>query len=590
MIKSVLACLLRRSILVAIAALFALFALSSHAAPPDATEVQILVKPKASMTEVALHAVLSSKGAAQQGMIAALDVRIVRVPAKAAANLLDALQNHPDVEYAEPDFIASAIGTANDPLFTQGSEWHLSKIQAPSAWDISTGSTGVVVAVVDTGVRASHPDLAGKVLAGGYDFVANDADPTDENGHGTAVAGTVAPASNNSLGVAGVAWANPILPIRVLDASGSGTYSAISNGITYAADHGARIINLSLGGTSSSRTLQSAVNYAWNKQCVIIAAAGNNGNDIAVYPAACTNVVAVSATDSSDVRPTWSNYGSYVDVSAPGVSIATLYGADQYASWSGTSFSSPVTSGVVALMASANPLLTNAQIVDLLLKNSDDIGAPGYDVYYGYGRVNAFRAVTAARNYSTADTTAPVVSITSPANGSTVSGTVNVSISSTDNLGVTSVELYVDGTLFAQAAGASGTFSLNTLAYADGSHALQARAYDAAGNAGSTSISVTVQNSTTADTTAPAATITSPVDGAKVTRPTQKIYVSGTDNVAVTKLELYLDGRLFGTSTSATATFSWNTMKAAAGSHTLQAYAYDAAGNVGASALITVWK
>jgi thermitase len=564
-------------------------AFSSHAAPPDLARVQVLLKPKASMTEVALHALLSSHGAAQNGMVQAIKVRVIQVPAKAAEKLIDALQNHPEVEYAEPDFTAEAIGTANDPLFTQGSQWHLSKIQAPSAWDISTGSTSVVVAVVDSGVRASHPDLAGKVLAG-YDFIANDSDPTDENGHGTAVAGVVAPASNNSIGVTGVAWLNPILPVRVLDAAGSGSYSAICNGITYAADRGARVINLSLGGTSSSRALQDAVNYAWNKKCVLIAAAGNNGNNIAVYPGACSNVVAVSATDSADVRPTWSNYGSYVDVAAPGVNVTTLYGADQYAGWNGTSFSSPVTAGVVALMASANPLLNNAQLVDLLLKNSDDIGAAGYDVYYGNGRVNAFRAVVAARNYVTPDTTAPVTTITSPANGSIVSGTINVGVSATDNIGVTRVELFVDGNFLAQAIGASAIFSLNTLNYADGAHTLQARGYDAAGNVGSTSISITVRNNTFTDSSAPVATITSPADGSRITTRSLKIYVNGTDNVGVTKLELYLDGVLSGTSTASSTVFTWNTMKAAAGSHTLQAYAFDAAGNIGASALITVWK
>lgn len=460
----------------------------------DVPMSHVLVKPKTSMAPAVLNAILASRGAAQTGAVPALGVRVIQVPAAAAAALLAALQQNQDVEYAEPDYTAEAVGTANDPYYTQGSEWHLAKIEAPAAWDTTTGSTSISVAVVDTGVRATHPDLAGKVLAG-YDFVANDNDPTDENGHGTAVAGTIAPASNNLLGVAGVAWANPILPVRVLDAAGSGSYSAISNGITYAADHGAKIINLSLGGTSSSTTLQNAVNYAWNKKCVIIAAAGNNGNNVSFYPAACNNVVAVSATDTSDVRPTWSNYGTYVDVCAPGVDILTLYGADQYAAWSGTSFSSPVTAGVVALMASVNPALTNAQLVDLLLNNSDDIGAVGYDVYYGNGRVNANRAVAAA--YS------------------------------------------LVGTL---------------------------------------------------DTIAPVATITSPADGSIVKSPTQRIDVSATDNVGVARIDLYLDGKLFGTSTTSPASFSWNTRKASAGSHSLQAYAFDAAGNTGASGVVTVWK
>jgi subtilisin family serine protease len=477
-----------------IAAMMPIFGELSSAAPAAPEFVQILVKPKASMNEATLNSLLRVRGAAQHGSVAALDVRIIRVPAVAAAQLLTALQHHNDVEYAEPDFTAAALGTANDPYFTQGSQWHLSKIQAPAAWDITTGSAGIVVAVVDSGVIASHPDLAGKVLSSGYDFVTNDTDPTDENGHGTAVAGTVSPATNNQLGVAGVSWNTPILPIRVLDANGSGSYSAIANGITYAADRGAKVINLSLGGTSSSLTLQNAVNYAWNKQSVIIAAAGNNGNNTTFYPAACSNVVAVSATDSSDVRPTWSNFGSYVDVSAPGTNILSLYGADQYAAWNGTSFSCPVTSGVVALAASINSKLTNAQLVDILVRNTDDIGAPGYDVYYGSGRVNAFRTASAALALVSSDVTSPVVSITSPADGSTVAAT------------------------------------------------------------------------------------------------TQAINVRGTDNVGVTKIELYIDGKLFGTSTNPTATFNWSTRKITRGAHKLQAYAYDAAANRGASSTVTVWK
>lgn len=446
------------------------------------------------MSEAALNAILTYRGAAQKGTVPAIGVRIIEVPAAAAAQLLLALQRNADVEYAEPDYTAEAIGTANDPYFTQGSQYHLAKIQAPAAWDVTTGSANLVVAVVDSGVNAAHPDLAGKVLTG-YDFVANDNNPNDENGHGTAVAGVVAPASNNGLGIAGVAWANPILPVRVLDAAGSGSYSAICNGITYAADQGARIINMSFGGTSSSSALQDSINYAWSKKCVLIAAAGNNGNNTAFYPAACNNVVAVSATDPNDVRPTWSNYGTYVDVSAPGVDILSLYGADQYAAWNGTSFSSPVTSGVAALMASANPGLTNVELVDLLLKNSDDIGTAGYDVYYGYGRVNASRAVNAAK---------ALVS--------------------------------------------------------------------------------------TPDLTAPVASVLSPTEGSVVRLPSQRIDVKGTDNVAVTRLEVYVDGKLLGSSTAATASFTWNTRKIASGLHQIQAYAYDAAGNVGASAVTTVTR
>ena len=378
----------------------ALAALGSHtlAQRVDTGEVQLIVKMKPSMPEAVFKGKLNARGATQRSEIRGIAARVIRAP-KASADLLKGeLARDANIEYVEPDFIAQALGTSNDPYFVQGSQWHLSKIQAPTAWDTTTGSSTQVVAVIDSGVRASHPDLVGKVMVG-YDFVANDNDANDENGHGTGVAGTLSPRSNNQIGVCGVAWANPILPVRVLDANGSGNYSAIANGIIYAADRGAKVINLSLGGTSSSRALQDAINYAWNKQCVIVAAAGNNGSNVAFYPAACTNVVAVSATNASDARPTWSNFGSYVDVSAPGVDILSVYGTDQYAAWNGTSFSSPVASGVVALMAAANSTLTNVLLVDLLIKNSDDVGALGKDVYYGSGRVNANRAVTAAKNF-----------------------------------------------------------------------------------------------------------------------------------------------------------------------------------------------
>lgn len=465
-------------------------ALAATASAAPAEPVQLLFKPKNGQT-AALDALLRSRGAETVGSIPQLDVHILRVPAVAADLLLNALKNHNDVEYAEPDFVAKAIGTSNDPYFTNGSQWHLPKIQAPTAWDTTTGSAAITVAVIDTGVAASHPDLAGKILSG-YDFVANDSDPTDENGHGTAVSGTISPNTNNGTGVAGVSWATPILPVRVLDASGSGTYSAISNGITYAADRGARILNLSLGGTSSSTTLQSAVNYAWNKGCVVIAAAGNNGNSTPCYPAACTNVVAVSATDSNDVRPSWSNFGSYVDLAAPGVSITTTYTSNSYVSISGTSFSSPITAGVAALMASVNPALTNANLVSLLVSSTDDIGTAGYDVYYGSGRVNASRAVAAAAASITpeppppaVDATAPTVAITSPAEGSTVSATSqNITVNASDNVGVTKVALYVDGKLLATSTSATPTFVWNTKRVKKGLHKLQAYGYDAAGNIG----------------------------------------------------------------------------------------------------------
>ena len=545
----------------------------------------ILVKPAKETSEAALHALLSFHGGVETGDIPALGVRIVRVPERAREAVMAALSRNRAIEFAEKDYTAQAIGTANDPLF--GNQWHLNKIQAPSAWDTTTGTISSVIAVIDSGVNFAHPDLQGKLLKG-YDFVNSDGDPTDDNGHGTAVSGTAAAAGNNFTGVSSIAWGCPVLPLKVLDATGSGSYSNIARAINYAADQGARVINLSLGASSSSSTLQSAVDYAWSKGAVLIAAAGNSGNNTPMYPAACRNMVAVSATNPSDIITAWSSFGSYVDLSAPGESIYTTTGND-YSSVSGTSFSSPITAGTAALMISAQPRLSNLQTVDLLLKNTDDLGAAGYDEFYGSGRVNASRAVSAAASALSSDISPSTVTISSPANGATVSGTVSISASATDNIGVTKMEILVDGTLRAQSTSATITWSWDTFTMPIGPHTILVRAYDASNNIGSSSVSVGVQNSVNADTVAPTVNISSPANGATV-RNTIKIYVASADQVGVTKVELFLDGAPFASSTSPTPVFNWNTRYAAKGAHTLQAYAHDAAGNIGASNLTTVYK
>ena len=295
--------------------------------------------------------------------------------------------------FVEPDYLAVPLAVPNDPVYSQ--EWHLQTIQAPSAWDVTTGSTGVPIAMIDSGVDPTHPDLASKLIPG-WSFLTGTADTHDVLGHGTQTAGTAAAIGNNAAGVAGVAWKNPIMPLVVLNSSDWASYSDIASAIMYAADHGVRIVNISIGGSSYSSTLQSAVDYAWNKGTVVFAAAGNYASSTPIYPAGCTNVVAVGATDSNDTLAGFSNYGTYVDLTAPGVNIVTTLSGGGYGGVSGTSFSSPITAGIAALVLSRNPSLTAQQLVTLLEQNSDDLGAAGYDQIFGWGRVNASRAVVAA--------------------------------------------------------------------------------------------------------------------------------------------------------------------------------------------------
>jgi thermitase len=465
------------------------FSLSGEAFASGAVPGRVLAKPSAKAKEAAVQQALKAAGAKEIGRIPQINVRILQVPAKAEAKVIAALAKNPNFEFAEPDYIAKVILTPNDPLYSTHL-WHLPKVSAPTAWDVTTGAGSVVVSIVDSGVDANHPDLKGRVMAG-YDFANGDSDPSDDNGHGTAVAGTAAATGNNGVGVAGVAWGVSILPVKVMGANGSGSYSAVANGINYSADRGARVINLSLGGTSSSRTLESAVNYAYSKGSLLIAAAGNNGNSTPVYPAAYTNVVAVSALNKADTLPSWSNYGSYVALSAPGESITTTWPGNSYVTISGTSFSSPVVAGAAALALSVNPALSNKSATDLLLATADDLGAPGYDIYFGAGRVNAAKVTSGAAPVAeTADTTAPVTAVTNPKDGASIAGlrSVNVSVSSSDNVAVTKAELYLNGRRIASSTSGSFTYKWNTSKLAKGAYQLQSKAFDAAGNTADSAI------------------------------------------------------------------------------------------------------
>jgi thermitase len=454
--------------------------LAASSLAADFVPGRVLVKPADAASETAVQNSLRAAGAREIGRVPQIGVRILQVPVQAEARVIAALSNNPNFEFAEPDYLANIILTPNDPYYA-AYQWHLPKVSAPVAWDTTTGSANVTIAIVDSGVEATHPDLAGRVLPG-YDFANNDSNPADDNGHGTAVAGVAAARGNDGLGVAGAAWNVAILPVKTMSSSGSGSYSAIANGITYSADRGARIINLSLGGTASSSTLQNAVSYAWNKGCVLIAAAGNNGSSTTVYPAAYPNVIAVSATTSSDTMASFSSFGSFVDLSAPGQSITTTWPGGGYVTISGTSFSSPLTAGVAALALSRNPALSNAQINSLLTANADDLGAAGYDIYFGAGRLNAARVVAAAVPVS--DTTAPVTAVTNPKDGTSIASvrSVNVSVASSDNIAVTRAELYLNGRLVASSTSGNFTYKWNTSKLARGTYQLQSRAFDAAGN------------------------------------------------------------------------------------------------------------
>ncbi|MDT7883385.1 MAG: S8 family peptidase [Thermoflexus sp.] len=306
------------------------------------------------------------------------------------------LRRRPDVETAEVDRPVRIAFTPNDPYY--GSQWNLPKIRAPQAWDVVTGTTGVWIAIVDTGVDYTHPDLASSRLWLGWDFANSDNNPMDDHGHGTHVAGIAGANTNNGQGVAGVCWGCGLLAVKVLGADGSGLTSWVADGIQYAAYWGAAfgkrtVINLSLGSPYPSSVLADAVAYAQGKGALIVAAAGNDGVNELFYPAAYPGVIGVAATDSADQQAFFSNSGAHVDLAAPGVQILSTMLDSQYASMDGTSMATPHVAGVAGLVWSARPALTASQVCGALLRTAVDLGTSGRDDIYGYGRLNAEAAV-----------------------------------------------------------------------------------------------------------------------------------------------------------------------------------------------------
>jgi subtilisin family serine protease len=570
-----------RALVMAILAVFSLAAHGAQAAQggkPPATWVKghILVQPRAGLSDAEFDKALATQGGKAVGRLGNLDIYVVSLPPTASEQAVaNALAHHPNIKFAEVDRLVAPAFTPNDADY--GSEWHLQTINAPIAWNSSVG-TGVTVAILDSGIDATHPDLVGQVVPG-WNFYDNNSNTADVNGHGTMVAGVVAARGNNSIGVAGVAWGAKLMPVRVSDASGTGTLSAFANGLTYAADHGARVANLSFPVQSSSST-QAAAQYFVNKGGVVFNSAGNYGA-LDSTPAS-SSLVSVSATGNTDTLASWSSYGPYVDLSAPGVGIWTTSLGGGYSAGSGTSFSSPLSAGVAALMISVNPSLAPSQIVSLMESTAVDLGTAGYDYSYGYGRVNAAAAVIAAAQAKATDVQPPSVAITSPTGG-TVSGIVPINVTASDNVGVTRVDLLVSGTLLASDISAPYAFSWDSTAIAGSSASLVARAYDAAGNAtNSAAVVVSVGGGATpppsADTTPPTVAITSPGNSSVVTGVVN-VNVKAGDNVAVASLSVYVDGKVVVTGNSASISYKWNTKKAVSGAHTISATAKDAAGN-----------
>jgi thermitase len=388
---------------------------SSPPAPPPLASGRILVKFEPGTSPAEKAAVHRLQGGKPVRVIPGIEVEVVRVPARAEEIKAAGYARSPHVAYAEPDYIAHAQKDPNDTSFAKqwgldndgqaydlGSGTQDADIDWPEAWGIAIGPAEVVIAILDSGIDQDHPDLSGK-LVDNANFT--DSSTVDDNyGHGTHVAGIAAANTNNAAGVAGVGYNSSLLNVKVLNDVGWGGYSWVAAGIVWAADNGAQVINMSLGYYRKSFTLQDAVDYAWGKGVLLVAAAGNDGSSRKLYPAAYSNCIAVAATDDDDQRvdePGWwaSNYGDWVEVAAPGLYIySTFPDHDYYIGkslkydyGSGTSMSTPFVAGLAGLLFGQDTSRTNDQVRALIASSADPI--PGTGILWIHGRINACKAV-----------------------------------------------------------------------------------------------------------------------------------------------------------------------------------------------------
>jgi len=540
------------------------------------SEGRILVKPKAGLKEARMLEILARSGGAAVGIRQKLDklgIRVVKVPRGRELEFVEKLRQRHEFEFAEPDYlVAPDESIPNDPRY--GSQWHLPVIAGPVAWDSSSGAA-ITVAVLDTGVYAAHPDLEGRVLAG-RNIPSSNGNTGDIMGHGTAVAGTIAAAGNNEVGIASVAYDARILPVRISDRTdGVASTSDMAAGLVWAADAGARVANLSYG-VGHSATVQSAAKYLRNLGGLTFVAAGNDSRDTGWtnHP----DLIVVSATDKTDSLAGFSNHGLFIDLAAPGDYIYSTTKSGGYGNWRGTSFASPVAAGVAALVMSVRPELGPQQVANIMASTAIDKGAEGPDPEYGAGRVDAGAAVSAATVENPGDTTDPTAVILSPADGSTVAGVVTVDVQAEDDQTVAMVELRVNGVAIATDIDPPYAFVWDTTGNPAGDYAVSAIARDLAGNTGTAApVSVTIADEP-GDEIGPEITFTSPTSGADVTGSVT-ISAYAVDENGVDRISIRAGGKLLCAGAT-NVSCGWNTRKIDAGSHTISAEAVDRAGNV----------
>jgi subtilisin family serine protease len=503
-------------------------------------EDELLVQPYPGADAKEIEAVYESAGAEVVSEIVDLDLTVLRVAPGTLKKTAEILTDSGLIESVQKNYLYQSEALPNDPYFTR--QAHLEQVRAPLAWDTTIGSEDVIIAVVDTGINDDHVDLRNKVI-GGWNVYDDNSDYSDVMGHGTLVAGVAGADSDNGTGVAGVAWDNPILAVRVGNRKGESSASHIASGILWAVANDAKVINVSFAPLWADRVIRSATQAAFNNGSLVVISAGNAGGT--TRSRGYGEAVFVGAVDADDKLASFSDKGPFVDLSAPGTSVRSTSRDGKYRVVSGTSFAAPIVSGVAALVWSVNPSLRPATVQSILYDSAFDLGTVGKDRSYGYGMIDAATAVEAATvTFESPDTRPPTVKINRPLGGSTISGRYRVAIDATDRSGIADVVMFIDGVAVATDRRASYWFVLDTRAYSSGQHELGFVATDTVGNASSaTSVTVTFGSVTATSAGAGRVVFRSPASGASVSGDVS-IQASVSDPDGLTLLEWFVDGEL----------------------------------------------
>ena len=532
----------------------------------------LIIKFKAGVTEDSKDKLLKRYRLQKEKDIKS-GIHVITVPVNSLEKIKQALSNNPKIEFVEKDMLVPAIMTAEDPYSSK--QYHISLMHYPEAWNISTGTEEIIVAAPDSGILSSHEDLKNVLLT---ELSYNSADGTNNSepvtGHGTATAGCIGADTNNSIGISSAPWKKKIIPIRITNnADGWAYYTDMVEGIIYAADNGAKVVSVSYGGIGSY-SIKSAAGYVKEKGGLFFMSAGNSGSyEIHQAEGNWNEIIGVAATTSSDTRSSFSSYGNYVDISAPGSSVYTTSGSG-YGAWSGTSFSSPLAASVAALLFSAFPSASNHEVEQAIFTGAKDLGEEGYDIYYGHGRVDALGAMEAMQNRPI-DTTPPTISINYPKENEKISADTTIEIGAIDLFGISKVELYVNGILYGTDNSANNDiydfyWDISTLE--NGEYELLAIAYDTSGNTANDIVSVMLEK----DTNFPEINITTPAEGSTITEKFSTIIASASENTV--SVDFHINGAFKGTDSSSPFSYRFNTRPYEKETIIIQATAYTTGG------------